>query len=35
MGAQDGPTGSEATNRAIGLATTQGGGYRTVMPSTT
>jgi tetratricopeptide (TPR) repeat protein len=32
-GAQDGPTGSEATNRAIGLATTQGGGYRTVMPS--
>ena len=33
FGAQDGPTGSEATNRAIGLATTQGGGYRTVMPS--
>jgi tetratricopeptide (TPR) repeat protein len=32
-GAEDGPTGSEATNRAIGLATTQGGGYRTVMPS--
>jgi len=32
-GAQDGPTGSEASNRAIGLATTQGGGYRTVMPS--
>lgn len=33
FGAQDGPTGSEATNRAIGLATTQGGGFRTVMPS--
>lgn len=32
-GAKDGPTGSEATSRAIGLATTQGGGYRTVMPS--
>jgi tetratricopeptide (TPR) repeat protein len=32
-GAKDGPTGSEATSRARGLATTQGGGYRTVMPS--
>jgi len=32
-GAADGPTGSEATSRSRGLATTQGGGYRTVMPS--
>lgn len=32
-GAKDGPNGSEATSRARGLATTEGGGYRTVMPS--
>jgi len=32
-GAADGPLGSEATSRAITLATTQGGGYRTIMPS--
>ena len=32
-GAADGPLGSEATSRARGLATTQGGGWRTVMPS--
>ena len=32
-GAADGPLGSEATSRARTLATTQGGGYRTIMPS--
>ena len=32
-GASDGPLGSEATSRARTLATTQGGGYRTIMPS--
>jgi len=32
-GATDGPLGSEATSRARTLATTQGGGYRTIMPS--
>ena len=32
-GAADGPLGSEATSRAITLATTQAGGYRTIMPS--
>lgn len=32
-GASDGPTGSEATQRARVLATTQGGGWRTIMPS--
>jgi len=31
--AADGPLGSEATSRARTLATTQGGGYRTIMPS--
>ncbi|MDX9747801.1 MAG: RagB/SusD family nutrient uptake outer membrane protein [Paludibacter sp.] len=32
-GAKDGPTGSEATSRAINFATTQAGGYRVAMPS--
>ena len=32
-GAADGPLGSEATSRAITLATPQAGGYRTIMPS--
>ena len=32
-GAADGPLGSEATSRARTLATTQGGGSRTIMPS--
>ena len=32
-GAQDGPLGSEATSRAITLASTDGGGYRSIMPS--
>jgi hypothetical protein len=32
-GAADGPLGSEATSRARTLATTQGGGFRTIMPS--
>ena len=32
-GAADGPTGSEATQRARSLATSEGGGYRVVMPS--
>jgi len=32
-GAKDGPTGSEATSRAISFATTQAGGYRVAMPS--
>ena len=32
-GAADGPLGSEASSRARILATVQGGGYRTIMPS--
>ena len=32
-GAADGPLGSEATSRALGLATDKAGGWRTVMPS--
>lgn len=32
-GAADGPLGSEATSRARILATVEGGGYRTIMPS--
>ena len=32
-GAADGPLGSEATSRARTLATVEGGGYRTIMPS--
>lgn len=32
-GAQDGPTGSEATSRARTLASTPGGGWRVIMPS--
>lgn len=32
-GAKDGPTGSEATGRARTLATTNGGGWRVIMPS--